>query len=303
MNRRNFIAASVAAAASSGAAPAAPAGQRFIKSICSVIFRPGTPLAECFTRAHDAGFEAIEIRMSEEVSLDSTPDQMKRLADDASRARVSIASMWVSKPLSENPINSPDPAVRERGVAALEKSVELAKLAGCGALLIYSARLGSGPRFEIGSQDTWDRVSAAFRQAIPVAERAKVILTPENVWNKFLLSPLEMRAFVDQFHSPWLQTHFDTGNVMQYGYPQDWILTLGSRIKRIHLKDYKLSAKAEQGHFAPLLEGDVDWKAVMAALVKVNYRGSLSPEIGYNRNEPDQLKKVSLALDKILAMA
>ena len=298
MTRRELIACAAAAPAL-----VAASGQRFTKSICSVIFPPHTPLAECFERAKNAGFDAIEIRMSDEVSLSSTPDQMKRLADDAHKTGIAIASMWVSRPLVDTPINSPDPAVRAQGVAALEKSVELAKLAGCGALLIYSARLGNGAKFQIGSQDTWDRVTDAFRQAIPAAERAQVVLTPENVWNKFLLSPLEMRAFVDQFHSPWLQTHFDIGNVMQYGYPQDWILTLGSRIKRIHVKDYKLSTRGEQGHFAGLLEGDVDWKAVMAALVKVDYRGFLSPEIGYNPHEPDQLQNVSRQLDKILAMA
>ncbi len=297
MNRREFLSAAAAA-------PVFAAGRpQFTKSICSVIFPPHTPLPECFRRAKDAGFDAIEIRMSDEVSIDSTADQMKQLADDARKAGVAIASMWVSRPLSDHPINSPDPAVRAQGVAALEKCIELAHHAGCGALLIYSARLGSGAKLEVGSQDTWDRVSDAFRKVIPAAERAKVILTPENVWNKFLLSPLEMRAFVDQFHSPWLQTHFDIGNVMQYGYPQDWILTLGPRIKRIHVKDYKLSSRAEQGHFAPLLEGDVDWKAVMAALVKVDYHGALSPEIGYDAKDPDQLKKVSQALDKILAMA
>jgi L-ribulose-5-phosphate 3-epimerase len=295
MNRREFLAAA--------AVPAVANSARFTKSICSVIFPQGTPLPECFRRAKDAGFDAIEIRMGDEVGLDSTPDQMKQLAADAHKAGVAIASMWVSRPLSDNPINSPDPAVRARGVAAIEKCIELAHHGGCGALLIYSARLGSGAKFQIGSQDTWDRVSDAFRKVIPAAERAKVILTPENVWNKFLLSPLEMRAFVDQFRSPWLQTHFDIGNVMQYGYPQDWILTLGSRIKRVHVKDYKLSNRAGQGGFVGLLEGDVDWKAVMEALVKVDYRGYLSPEIGHDKSDPDQLKKVSLALDKILAMA
>jgi hexulose-6-phosphate isomerase len=228
---------------------------------------------------------------------------MQQLAGEARKTGIAIASMWVSRPLSENPINSPDPAVRAKGVAALEKCIELAHHAGCGALLIYSARLGSGAKFQIGSQDTWDRVTDAFRKVIPLAGRSKVILTPENVWNKFLLSPLEMRAFVDQFHSPWLQTHFDIGNVMQYGYPQDWILTLGSRIKRVHVKDYKLSSRAAQGGFVGLLEGDVDWKAVMEAFVKVDYRGYLSPEIGHEKSDPDQLKKVSQALDKILAMA
>jgi len=295
MNRREFLAAA--------ALPAVPNGPRFTKSICSVIFPTGTPLAECFRRTKDAGFDAIEIRMGDEVSLDSTPGQMEQLAAEARKTGIAIASMWVSRPLSENPINSPDPAVRAKGVAALEKCIELAHHAGCGALLIYSARLGSGAKFQIGSQDTWDRVTDAFRKVIPVAGRSKVILTPENVWNKFLLSPLEMRAFVDQFHSPWLQTHFDIGNVMQYGYPQDWILTLGSRIKRVHVKDYKLSSRAAQGGFVGLLEGDVDWKAVMEAFVKVDYRGYLSPEIGHEKSDPDQLKKVSQALDKILAMA
>jgi L-ribulose-5-phosphate 3-epimerase len=299
VKRREFL----AAAAAPALAPAMAAEPQFVKSICSVIFPQHTPLAECFTQARNAGFDAMEVRMSDEISLNSTPDQMKRLGDDARKAGVSIASMWVSRPLVDTPINSPDPAVRAQGVAALEKSAELAGLAGCGALLIYPARLGNGAKLQIGSQDTWDRVTDALRRAIPAAERAKVLLTPENVWNKFLLSPLEMRTFVDQFHSPWLQTHFDIGNVVQYGYPQDWILTLGSRIKRIHVKDYKLSARTEQGRFVGLLEGDVDWKAVMAALVKVGYRGFLSPEIGYDPKEPDQLKKVSLALDKILALA
>jgi L-ribulose-5-phosphate 3-epimerase len=112
-----------------------------------------------------------------------------------------------------------------------------------------------------------------------------------------------MRTFVDQFHSPYLQTHFDIGNVMQFGYPEDWILTLGSRIKRIHVKDYKLSNRAEQGRFVGLLEGDVNWKAVMAALVKTGYNGFMSPEIGHDPNQPDQLKQVSKQLDTILALA
>jgi hexulose-6-phosphate isomerase len=130
-----------------------------------------------------------------------------------------------------------------------------------------------------------------------------VFLDPEDVWNKFLLSPLEMRTFVDQFRNPWVGVHFDTGNIVQYGYPEDWILTLGQRIKRIHFKDYKLASRGEPPHFADLLEGDVNWKAVMAALVKVGYNGFISPEIGHDPAKPDQLKQVSAALDKILSMA
>jgi hexulose-6-phosphate isomerase len=142
-----------------------------------------------------------------------------------------------------------------------------------------------------------------MHKLVPFAAQAKVALAIENVWNKFLVSPLEMRNFVDQFKSPWVRSFFDVGNVMQFGYPEDWILTLGRRVSRVHLKDYKLSTRAEQGRFVDLMEGDVNWKAVMAALVKVDYRGWLSPEIGHDPKDPDQLKKLSAAVDRILALA
>lgn len=301
MNRREFVAATGAALASRAAA--APAsGNPFIKSICAVIFPHAMPYAECFAQAKNAGFDAVEIQLSREITLDSTPDQVRRVGEAARQAGIAVASMWV-QPLARNPLNSPDPEVRARGVETIRKAIEFAAYLNCGALLLVPGRLGNGAKFQIGYQATWERFTIELKKAIPAAEQAEVLLTPENVWNKFLVSPLEMRAFVDQFNSPWLQAHFDIGNVMQFGYPQDWILTLGPRIKRIHVKDYKLSARAEQGRFVDLLEGDVEWKEVMAALVKVGYRGFLSPEIGYDPNDPDKLKKVSQALDKILALA
>jgi len=261
------------------------------------------PLEEKFRHTKNAGFEAIEVRFGDEISPSLGANDVKRIGDAAHAAGIQIASMWVSGAFRSNPLNSPDPAVRERSLAGLKQAIDFATHLNCGALLLYLCRLGEGPKFQYGYEDTWNRVTAELRKAIPWAEEAKVVLTPENVWNKFLVSPLEMRTFVDQFHSPWLQTHFDVGNVMEYGYPQDWILTLGPRIKRVHLKDYKLSNRTEQGHFADLLEGDVDWKEVMAALVKVGYRGFLSPEIGYEPNDPEKIRKVSDAFDKILSMA
>ncbi len=300
MDRRTFLAGGAALAAA-GSTSAAGSGQ-FRKSIAAVIFPRDMPIEEQFRRAKDAGFEGIELRMAEQVNINTPRDQFERWGEAARKTGITIVSLWVSEPLSSNPLNSPDANVRARGVAALEKCIDFAGWLGCGALLIVPCRLGNGPKLLVGYQDTWDRVSVEFKKVIPKAEQAKIVLTPENVWNKFLVSPLEMRAFVDQFHSPWLQTHFDIGNVMQFGYPEDWILTLGPRIKRIHVKDYKLSSRAEQGRFVDLLEGDVNWKGVMAALVKVDYRGFMSPEIGHN-SDPDQLRKVSEALDKILAMA
>jgi hexulose-6-phosphate isomerase len=299
MNRREMLALPMAAAVCARA----QSTPRFTKGICSIIFPKDMPRAECFAQAKSAGFDAVELAIGTDLSLDVTRDEARALADAARKAGIRIATLWVSEPLHQNPLNSPDPAVRARGVEAIRKGIAIATDLNCGALLLYAVRLGNGPRFEVGSQETWDRYTAELTKVIPDAANAKVLLNPENVWNKFLLSPLEMRAFVDQFHSPWVGTHFDAGNVMQYGYPEDWILTLGQRIKRIHFKDFKLAGRGEAAHFADLLEGDVNWKAVMAALVKVGYNGFLSPEIGRNPNQPDQLKQVSVALDKILALA
>lgn len=300
MDRREFGAGLAAALTTS--ATATPSS-RLTKSISSTIFPSSMPLSECFLQAKNAGFDGVEIPMGGEITLNSTPDQVKRIGEAARKARVTVVSLWVSAPLSANPLNSPDPALRAKGVDVVKRCLEFAAEMNCGAMLLVPGRLGSGPKFQVGYQDTWTRVTAELRKLIPFAEHVKVVITPENVWNKFLVSPLEMRAFVDQFKSPWLQTHFDTGNVMQFGYPQDWILTLGPRIKRVHVKDYKLATRAEQGRFVDLLEGDVDWKEVMAALTKVGYQGFISPEYGYDPNDPSQLQKISRKLDQILAMA
>ena len=303
MNRREVLTLPLAAAFSAASSAEAQSSPRFTKGICSIIFPKEMPRAECFAQAKSAGFDAIELAVGNDLALDITRDDARRMADAAHKAGIQIATLWVSEPLHQNPLNAPDAAVRAKGVEAIRRAIAIATDLNCGALLLYAVRLGNGAKLEVGSQDTWDRYTAELTKVVPDAERAKVLLNPENVWNKFILSPLEMRAFVDQFHNPWVGAHFDIGNVMAYGYPEDWILTLGQRIKRVHVKDYKLASRGEAARFADPLEGDVNWKAVMAALVKVGYNGFLSPEIGYSANQPDQLKRISAALDKILAMA
>ena len=292
MLRRSFLAAGTAAAAGAQSARA-----RFRKGICSIIFPEGMPFPEKFRRTRDAGFEGIEMRLGDEIPMETPDEELKRTAAAARSAGVTIASVWCSGPLSAVPLNSPDADKRARGVEVLKRAVDIAALLGCGAVLVVPGRLGSGAKLQAGYEDTWQRVTAEMRKAVPHAASRQVILTPENVWNKFLVSPLEMRTFVDQFHSPWLQTHFDIGNVMQFGYPQDWIRTLGARIRRVHAKDYKLSARAEQGRFVDLMEGDVDWKDVMAALVETGYQGFISPEV------TGDIAQVSRTLDRILSLA
>ena len=297
LRRREFLLA-VAAAAKVRAAPG-----RFIKSICSVSFPETMPLPECFRLAKNAGFEAVEIRLGTQIPLAATPDEVRRIHDAAQKTGIVISSLWPSLFLRDSPLNSPDPAVRDRGVEAIRKSVGFATILHCDELLIVPGAVRWEKNRRSGYQDTWERTTASLRKALPSAAEAKVTLGIENLDNKFLLSPLEMRSYVEQFQSEWVQCHFDAGNGVTFSYPQDWILTLGAHVRRVHLKDWKKNGAQGGGRYVMLTEGDTDWKEVMAALVQVGYRGFLSPEYGYDAKDPDQLMRISRALDKLLSLA
>src|SRR5262245_30102369 len=192
MTRRELLAGSLAAAPICARAQSGP---RFTKGICSVIFPREMPRAECFVQAKSAGFDAMEVAIGPDIALDASRDDVRRFADGADKAGIKIATLWASEPLLRNPINSPDAAVRARGIEVLRRAIAIARDLNCGALLLYAVRLGNGPKLEVGSQETWDRYTAALKEVMAEAERARVFLNPENVSNKFLLSPLEMRSF------------------------------------------------------------------------------------------------------------
>ena len=298
MNRRDLLALGFARSLPGSGAP------RFIKGLCTSVFPPGTPFQTCVDRAAAAGFEALEIRLDahEFLSPQATTAEAARLGEIAQARHLQIASLWVLTPSSPS-LASPDVAERRDAMSRVEAAIRLAPSLGAHALLVTPAVLGRGPRMRLTHDQAWEAATAAYRQLLPGAEKAGLLLTPENVWNRFLVSPRDMRSFVDQFHSKAIGVHFDTGNVLQFGYPEDWILTLGSRIRRVHFKDFQLAKGGREGHFVPLLEGDVNWQAVMACLTKTGYRGFVSAEAGPDPSDPDQLNKLSRAMDRILALA
>src|SRR5262249_22753638 len=157
---------------------------QFVKSIWAGIFPRTMRYEECFRRAKEAGFEGIELTMAGEISLASSAEQVRQLGDRARASGIAVASLWVS-PLNSNPLNSPNPEIRSRGVEAIRKALDFAVHLDCGALLLVPGRVGAGPKLEVGYQATWDRFTAELKRVIPDAERAKVILTIENVSNRF----------------------------------------------------------------------------------------------------------------------
>ncbi len=142
----------------------------------------------------------------------------------------------------------------------------------------------------------YERAGEAIRQILPAAEQTGVAICIENVWNKFLLSPLEMRDFIDGFNSEMVGAYFDVGNVLLTGYPDQWIRILGKRIKRVHVKDFKLSVGTVAG-FVDLLEGDVDFEAVKKTLTEIGYDGYVTAEL--LPFEPGRPCKTAQAMKKI----
>jgi hexulose-6-phosphate isomerase len=159
------------------------------------------------------------------------------------------------------------------------------------------------PDSEIVPYDTaHERARDAIADLVSDAEKARVAIAVENVWNGMFLSPIELHDFIDSIGSEYVGAYFDVGNCIGTGCPEDWIRILGSRIKRVHMKDYRRSA-AGLGGFVGLLEGDANWPKVMAALKEAGYDGSLTVETSPYAYAPDVvLRHASTSLDAIMAM-
>lgn len=283
MNRRVFLGSSITAAALAATTPASRLPIR--KAVLFSMLPASLTVAERFQLARDAGFE--------EVECGTTPDAAKaeELLAGARNASVRIHSVMNSDHW-KYPLSSPDPAVVEKCVAGMETSLRNAKLWGADTVLLVPAVVNP----ETSYRDAWDRSQRQIRKLIPLASELRVIVAVEEVWNKFLLSPIEFARYVDDFNSPWLKAYFDVGNVVLYGYPQDWIRTLGNRIVKLHLKDFRFRKSVAE--WVNLQEGDIDWKQIHAALRETGYKGTATVEL--RGGDADYLKDVSRRVDSIL---
>ncbi len=276
-----------------------------IKSINLWSFPGGWQPEQCFEAAAAAGFGAVEPNFALDGYLtpDSTDRDVLALKARAEACGLALASLstgvyWACPPTSG------DAEVRAKALELVKRQLEIAALLGVGAILVVPGMVGAefvdAPpvRYDVA----YDRALDFLRAAAPHAAACGVVIGVENVWNKFLLSPLEMAAFVDACESPFVQSYFDVGNVLQFGYPEQWIDILGKRIVRVHVKDFKCSVGNING-FTDLLTGDVNFPAVVEALRRVGYDGYLTAELSAYRYYSDQLvPNTSAALDRIIAM-
>jgi hexulose-6-phosphate isomerase len=273
MNRRDFLkvgGGALALAVSASAAPAAaqqeanPAPKRQLKKgiMWATIGLKGSVLDK-MKAVKAAGFEGVEMmsHMDQEEVL--------RARDETGLVIPSVcgARHW------DKPLSSPDPAVRAEGLAALQQTLRDAKRYGASSVLLVPAVVTK----EVTYTEAYTRSQAEVRKAIPLAEDLGVKIAVENVWNQFLLSPLEAARYVDEFKSPAVGWHFDVGNSLNYGWPEQWIRILGKRIQKLHIKEFSRKLRDDQGLWkgfdVKFLEGDNDWPAVMKAIDDIGYAG------------------------------
>lgn len=261
------------------------------------------PARQLFAQVRRCGFDGVELAVGETglVRPDSTYADCSQLLKDAGQENIEVTSL-ASGMGWKYPLSSPKEGVRTQGLEIQKKALRLASWLDVRCLLVVpgmvSAPGAEGPE-HVPYDVAYENMQESIRQLIPTAEEAGVRIGIENVWNNVLLSPLEMREFIDSFESPWVRSYFDVGNCLRTGYAEDWIRILGERIAGIHFKDYQRHVGTLEG-FCPLLEGDANYASVMEELRNIGYDDACVAE--FFELDPDELRAVSEAMDHIAQM-
>jgi len=276
-----------------------------LKSINQWSFPAHMTVREMMAMAKEWAYDAFEPALSAqgELSLASSDAEFTAIKDYAAEIGIQIASLasglsWGCSPTSN------DPQARAKARGQLTRQMECAALLGTDAILHVPGMTGVG--FWGGDETVeydacYDRALENLSSAKVDAEAMGVTIGVENVWNNFLLSPLEARSFLDQIGSPRVAMYLDVGNIIKYGQPETWVRILGKRVCRVHVKDYKRSVGTLEG-FVDLLSGDVDFPAVIAELKAAGYAGPLTAEMnnGHLCYPENIVARTSRALDIIL---
>jgi len=262
-------------------------------------------LPETFRLVKALGFEGIELSFDPDgpIGFNSTADEMAQLRKAAKDAGLALTSLATGAFWSTN-FGQEDADKRAQARKVAVKMLELGQALGVSTLLVIPAAVDICfiPEEPVVPYEmVFTRTMDAMRALVPDCERTGVRIGLENVWNKAFLSPLETKYMLDAIGSPWIGTYFDVGNVLLTGYPEQWIRLLGEKIFSVHFKDYKRAVGSLDG-FVDLLEGDVNWPAVITALTDIGYQGAVVAEMipQYRFHPWARVENASNAMDWIL---
>lgn len=249
--------------------------------------------------ARKAGFDGFEINVTvdgDEISLAKPLQELHELAREIDDIGLEVASVL---PVGVFPNIAADASTKtiDLAVERLEKLLDICEIFQTDAILMVPGGLQDNEaRYDLAYQNA----KKVLQEMALIAEEKDVILAVENVWNKFLVSPLDMARFIDEIGSPCVKSYFDVGNIQQYGWPDHWIEILGDRISRVHVKDWKGSVGNITG-FCNLLEGDLDWPRIRESFAKIGYNGWMTAELSPLCYYPETLlSQTAIAMDKII---
>jgi L-ribulose-5-phosphate 3-epimerase len=259
-------------------ADAGPSKARYKKALGYTMIKEDLSVEDKLKLVKDVGFEGVEIPTQH---LNKETPEPKVLARASEKVGVPVHGV----------VNSSHPD--------LKKAIDEAVLYGATSVLCVVR-----PNPEGSFMDNYKRTQETIRKAIPYAEKKRIHLLIENIWNTFLIEPLTMARYIDELDSPYVKAYFDIGNVVRWGWPQHWIEVLGKRIVKIHVKEYNLKVAMSEGmgkgFSVPIGQGSINWKRVREELKKIGYRGWATAEVsGGNR---ERLAEISQQMDRVLAL-
>jgi len=293
IKRRSFLKLTAAAAVAPGmlastiSSAKAESEKKLYKAVLITMLPKNLSDAEKFRLAKRCGFEGIEARwpIKDLKDLKAAAEQAKIAREEGVPIHSLLYGWWP-------PFTDRDPKVVRKSIEEMQDALRCAQAMQADAVLLVPTRVTEDFRY----QDAYKWSQEYVSRLIPTAQETGVIIAVEDVWSKFLLSPLEFARYIDELDSPWVRAYFDVGNIIIYGYAQDWIRTLGKRIVKLHLKDFK-----RKGYeWTNLLDGDVNWPEVRKALDEVGFSGWMTAEL--ERGDEAYLTDVAKRIDRIIAM-
>ena len=301
MDRKNFLKSSALLAGATAISPSFALASSFganeqgkvslKKSLGFGMIKEDLSLSDKFKLVKDLGFDGIELNSPTEFNK-------SEILDAKAKSGIELPSA-VNKDHWKIPLSDPDPEVRKKIILSVAQSLQEVKDFGGDTVLVVPGVVNE----KVSYEQAYNTSLNTIRELIPYAEKTGIQIGLENVWNNFLLSPIEAKRFVDEINHPLIGWYFDIGNVLRYGWPEQWIKTLNTRIMKLHIKEYSRELMNTKGLWdgfkVELLEGDNNWPVVMKAVSEINHKGGwLTAEV--NGGDRNRLKDISERMDTII---
>lgn len=259
-------------------------------------------MEEAFAAVSAAGFEGIELNIDapgspHSLSMESTAADYEAIRALSKKHNLPVCSIstsqWGDK--MGNPVQW------EAAKALLFKQIEAAKALGADGILTVPGGMNEQITLKTARENSIAFLKANKEQI----EKEGIFVGVENVWNGFFLSPYDMNSFIDEVDSPQIGAYLDAGNMLAFSVPQYWVEILGSRIGKLHVKDYKLNGGLNSGGtWEDLTHGSADWKIIISELRKAGYDGYVVGEVfkaEKTMSYDDYYKKVCGELAQIIS--